>query len=92
MQMQTSTHKSKEQYFQNLTPSYFKWLQESLLCFDLTIPDQILTNQIYFKNFLDLLSINDHMNDLVELVGLTSSTELLKESFKILDESFRVSD
>jgi hypothetical protein len=90
MNINATSELSQKEYFNKLSPSFFKWLQECLLCFDLTIAEQIMSNNEYFRNFIGMISVNDHMQDLTELIGFTSSTEILKESFKIIDESFRV--
>ena len=82
---------AKPDYMAKLSPSFFKWLQESLLCFDLKTSDEILSSQEYFRKLIDLLSINPEMLELSELVGLTSSLEIMKEIFKIIEEAFKVS-
>ena len=90
MNINATSEMVQKEYLTKISASFFKWLKETLLCFELATADQILSHSEYFQKLIYLLSINSEMEDLAELVGLTDSLEILKEIFKILDETFRV--
>ena len=81
---------AKREYISKVSASFFKWLQESLLCFELKTSEEILSSPEYFCKLIDLISINSEMLELSELVGLTSSLEIIKEIFKIMEDAYKV--
>lgn len=91
MNIKPQSNVTNKDYIKKLGPSFFKWLQESLLCFELKSSEEILSYPEYFQKLIDLLSINSEMLELSELVGLTSGIEIIKEIFKIINQTFQVS-
>lgn len=81
---------SSKEYLQRIAPSFLKWIKECLLCFEVADFSQLISTPDHLRKLVDLLSINSEMHDLTELVGLTSTTEILKEIFKIQDEALQV--
>jgi hypothetical protein len=91
MNIKATNNLTSKEYLSSLSPSFFKWLQECLLCFELSTFEEILASSEYFQKLVSLLAITSEMNDLMELIGFEETRVIIKEIFKGFDEMFNVS-